>query len=105
MKRIFKYFRSFSDEAYPALLMCGAVVVVFCAMAIDSITRVPPPPCKWVVGDLVQLKSGGPVMTVANVYITQECKVKVEWFVGDLSLGDAFQQDAVRRAQESQSAF
>lgn len=49
-------------------------------------------------GDLVELKSGGPVMTVESVYVeavTEAPQARVSWFDGKEKKSDTFSPDAL----------
>jgi len=54
-------------------------------------------PEKFTVGDVVQLKSGGPKMTVTNVL---EKSVHTSWFAGSKNEKAIFPFDAVATFQE-----
>ena len=54
---------------------------------------------KFKVGDIVQLKSGGPKMTVTDVF---ENEVRTAWFAGNKNEKTAFPFDAVAIFQEEQ---
>lgn len=44
---------------------------------------------KWSIGDVVQLRSGGPRMTVTQLGLTHG-RVECSWFVADTELRSAF---------------
>lgn len=54
---------------------------------------------KFKIGDIVQLKSGGPKMTVTDVF---ENQVRIAWFAGSKNEKAAFPFDAVAIFQEEQ---
>lgn len=52
----------------------------------------------WAVGDVVQLKSGGPSMTVSDVNTgALGDKVACEWFDGSKRMRENFSPDALKK--------
>ncbi|MGG4603728.1 YodC family protein [Paenalcaligenes sp. Me131] len=57
---------------------------------------------KWNIGDVVQLRSGGPRMTVTQLGLTHG-RVECSWFVADTELRSAFiHSQAVVRVSDAQ---
>jgi uncharacterized protein YodC (DUF2158 family) len=56
-------------------------------------------------GDVVQLKSGGPWMTVRGYEPTDSDEVLCEWFTGDLRYEKAFKQDMLNRYEPTPSFY
>jgi uncharacterized protein YodC (DUF2158 family) len=57
-------------------------------------------------GDLVKLKSGGPVMTVESVFkeaMTKTPKARVSWFKGEERQQETFSPDALTPVEEDQT--
>lgn len=55
------------------------------------------------VGETVQLKSGGPRMTVQNVAGFHETlSIHCQWFAGDLLQGGAFPRESLKRLDADQ---
>lgn len=54
---------------------------------------------RWVfsVGDLVRLKSGGPIMTVWDIESVEQGIVRTAWFVGEEIKRDGFGKDELFR--------
>ena len=52
-------------------------------------------------GDLVQLKSGGPVMTVA--YVSPRGKADCKWFVEDMLKSDTFNLPELKLADTQEN--
>jgi uncharacterized protein YodC (DUF2158 family) len=50
---------------------------------------------KFKVGDVVQLASGGPTMTVVGPSLTNKKQVKCQWFVKDEVRTGEFLEDAL----------
>lgn len=49
----------------------------------------------WKCGRLVVLRSGGPVMTIADDWFEHQRAVQVEWFVGGVVHRDSFLHDTL----------
>lgn len=64
--------------------------LVYCANLCFVMTQ-------WKSGDTVQLKSGGPIMTVTSVRVSDGLTY-CAWFVGDENKGAAFPADALQKA-------
>ena len=54
------------------------------------------------IGDIVQLKSGGPKMTVTNIPIGQRDIVHTSWFAGSKKETGAFPVDALIPVKDEQ---
>jgi uncharacterized protein YodC (DUF2158 family) len=50
---------------------------------------------RFKVGDIVKLKSGGPVMTVTSIVPGERGLVRTSWFAGSKNERDAFPTDAL----------
>jgi uncharacterized protein YodC (DUF2158 family) len=57
---------------------------------------------RFVIGDTVQLKSGGPMMTVAEIGPTE---VWCVWFEGKSKRGDNFPPEVLRAAKPASGAI
>lgn len=42
------------------------------------------------IGDLVELKSGSPIMTVTAIDFPRDGEIRCEWFKGDIKVTDSF---------------
>lgn len=51
---------------------------------------------EWKVGDVVQLKSGGPAMTVTAVGLRSGASIQCHWFTDDITKFDTFPPDALK---------
>ncbi len=49
-------------------------------------------------GDVVQLKSGGPLMTVTSISTRGEGGVICQWFAGDVRKSDMFTPEALKES-------
>jgi len=58
-------------------------------------------PSDWKIGDIVQLKSGGPAMTIVFVGNRVRCR----WFVGRMDHMDEFPREALQAFQEPIEAY
>jgi uncharacterized protein YodC (DUF2158 family) len=52
---------------------------------------------KFQIGELVKLKSGGPVMTVNDVDVVDISIVYCKWFSGSKNLKDSFHVDSLEK--------
>ena len=52
------------------------------------------------VGDVVQLKSGGPIMTVESSHTQSDGSVGVRWFAGDTVKYHAFKAEMLEPVEE-----